>query len=74
LLREHGALHQARAGAHESLDERSRELAQVQEQQARLSTVDVPEGLRAALADAQGFRNSGQREQALAHEIAAAER
>lgn len=65
LLREHGALHQALAGARESLDERTRELAQVREQQARLSTVDVPEALRAALADAQGFRNSGQREQAL---------
>ncbi|WP_415749508.1 hypothetical protein [Burkholderia cenocepacia] len=34
----------------------------------------MPEALRAALADAQGFRNSGAREQALAHEIAAAER
>ena len=74
LLREYGALHQALAGARESLDERTRELAQVQEQQARLSTVDVPEALRAALADAQGFRNSGQREQALEQEIAAAER
>ncbi|HEM7805278.1 ATP-binding protein [Burkholderia cenocepacia] len=74
LLREHGALHQALAGARESLDERTRELAQVREQQARLSTVDVPQALRAALADAQGFRNSGPREQALAHDIAAAER
>ncbi|UQP47747.1 ATP-binding protein [Burkholderia cenocepacia] len=74
LLREHGALHQALAGARESLDERTRELAQVREQQARLSTVDVPQALRAALADAQGFRNSGSREQALAHDIAAAER
>jgi len=74
LLRDHGALHQALAGARESLDERTQELAQAQEQLARLSTVDVPEVLRAALADAQGFRSSGQREQALERDIAAAER
>ncbi|WP_175924198.1 ATP-binding protein [Burkholderia latens] len=74
LLRDHGALHQALAGAREALDERTRELAQVQDQLARLSTVEVPEVLRAALADAQGFRGSGQREQALERDIAAAER
>ncbi|AJY11355.1 AAA family ATPase [Burkholderia dolosa] len=74
LLREHGALHQALAGARESLDERTRELAQAQEQLARVSTVDVPEALRAALADAHGFRSSAQREQALERDIAVAER
>ncbi|WP_043175232.1 YhaN family protein, partial [Burkholderia ambifaria] len=74
LLRDHGALHQALAGARESLDERTQELAQAQEQLARVATVDVPEVLRAALADAQGFRSSGQREQALERDIAAAER
>ncbi|MBY4697312.1 AAA family ATPase [Burkholderia latens] len=74
LLRDHGALHQALAGAREALDERTQELAHVQDQLTRLSTVEVPEVLRAALADAQGFRGSGQREQALERDIAAAER
>ncbi|KVR86986.1 ATP-binding protein [Burkholderia vietnamiensis] len=52
LLRDHGALHQALSGARESLDERTRELAHAQEQLARVSTVDVPQALRTALADA----------------------
>ncbi|MGS0894483.1 AAA family ATPase [Burkholderia stagnalis] len=74
LLREHGALHQALVGARESLDERTRELEQTREQLTKLATAEVPEALRAALADAQGFRNSGVREQALEGDIAAAER
>jgi hypothetical protein len=74
LLRDHGALHQALSGARESLDERTRELAHAQEQLARVSTVDVPQALRTALADAQGLRGSAQREQALERDIAAAER
>ncbi|HDR9116203.1 TPA: AAA family ATPase, partial [Burkholderia territorii] len=74
LLRDHGALHQALAGARESLDERTQELAQAREQLARLSIVDVPEVLRAALADAQGFRGSVQRELTLERDIAGAER
>ncbi|KVN88815.1 chromosome segregation protein SMC [Burkholderia ubonensis] len=74
LLREHGALHQALIGARESLDEKVRELAQLQDQLDRLSTVEAPEALRIALADAQGFRNSASREQALEREVALAER
>ncbi|KVC68442.1 chromosome segregation protein SMC [Burkholderia ubonensis] len=74
LLRDHGALHQALIGAHESLDEKVRELAQLQDQLDRLSTVEAPEALRIALADAQGFRNSAAREQALEREVALAER
>ncbi|MFA8325888.1 ATP-binding protein [Burkholderia ubonensis] len=74
LLRDHGALHQALIGARESLDEKVRELAQLQDQLDRLSTVEAPEALRIALADAQGFRNSAAREQALEREVALAER
>ncbi|KVP42695.1 ATP-binding protein [Burkholderia ubonensis] len=74
LLREHGALHQALIGARESLDEKVRELAQLKDQLDRLSTVEAPEALRIALADAQGFRNSASREQALEREVALAER
>ncbi|KUZ63840.1 chromosome segregation protein SMC [Burkholderia ubonensis] len=74
LLRDHGALHQALIGARESLDEKVRELAQLQDQLDRLSTVEAPEALRIALADAQGFRNSASREQALEREVALAER
>ncbi|MGK8206274.1 AAA family ATPase [Burkholderia cenocepacia] len=74
LLREHGALHQALAGARESLDERTREFEQAQEQLTKLATIDVPEALRAALAEAQGFRTSGPREQALERDIVTAER
>ncbi|MBU9299780.1 chromosome segregation protein SMC [Burkholderia multivorans] len=74
LLREHGALHQALVGARHSLDERMREADQVREQLASVSTVDVPEALRAALVDARGLRNIGQREHALESEIASAER
>ncbi|KVS37966.1 ATP-binding protein [Burkholderia ubonensis] len=74
LLREHGALHQALIGARESLDEKVRELAQLKDQLDRLSTVEAPEALRIALADAQGFRNSASREQALEREVVLAER
>ncbi|HEF4777499.1 TPA: AAA family ATPase [Burkholderia multivorans] len=74
LLREHGALHQALVGARDSLDERMREADQVREQLASVSTVDVPEPLRAALVDARGLRNIGQREHALEAEIASAQR
>ncbi|KVG69344.1 ATP-binding protein [Burkholderia ubonensis] len=74
LLREHGALHQALIGARESLDEKVRELAQLKDQLDRLSTVEAPEALRIALADAQGFRNSASREQVLEREVALAER
>ncbi|AOK14942.1 chromosome segregation protein SMC [Burkholderia cepacia] len=74
LLREHGALHQALAGTRESLDEKVRELAQLKDQLDRLSTVEAPEALRIALADAQGFRNSASREQVLEREVALAER
>ncbi|WP_321874175.1 ATP-binding protein [Burkholderia ubonensis] len=74
LLREHGALHQALIGARDSLDEKGRELAQLKDQLDRLSTVEAPEALRTALADAQGFRNSASREQALEREVALAER
>ncbi|KWE87026.1 chromosome segregation protein SMC [Burkholderia ubonensis] len=74
LLREHGALQQALIGARESLDEKVRELAQLKDQLDRLSTVEAPEALRIALADAQGFRNSASREQALEREVVLAER
>ncbi|KWO43384.1 chromosome segregation protein SMC [Burkholderia ubonensis] len=74
LLREHGALHQALIGARESLDEKVRELAQLKDQLDRLPMVEAPEALRIALADAQGFRNSASREQALEREVALAER
>ncbi|KVN39960.1 chromosome segregation protein SMC [Burkholderia pyrrocinia] len=74
LLREHGALQQALLGAREALDERARELAQLRDQLAGLATVEVPDALRTALADAQGFRNSAPREQALEREVAASER
>ncbi|KVO19539.1 chromosome segregation protein SMC [Burkholderia ubonensis] len=74
LLREHGALQQALIGARESLDEKVRELAQLKDQLDRLPMVEAPEALRIALADAQGFRNSASREQALEREVALAER
>ncbi|MCS6468230.1 chromosome segregation protein SMC, partial [Burkholderia thailandensis] len=74
LLREHGALQQALLGAREALDERARELAQLRDQLAGLATVEVPDALRTALADAQGFRSSAPREQALEREVAASER
>ncbi|KVU86898.1 chromosome segregation protein SMC [Burkholderia ubonensis] len=74
LLREHGALRQALIGARESLDEKVRELAQLKDQLDRLPMVEAPEALRIALADAQGFRNSASREQALEREVALAER
>jgi len=51
-----------------------READQVREQLASVSTVDVPEPLRAALVDARGLRNIGQREHALEAEIASAQR
>ncbi|MBN3785460.1 YhaN family protein [Burkholderia sp. Ac-20353] len=74
LLRDHGALHQALIGARDAFDEKTRERAQLKDQLDGLSTVEVPDALRTALADAQGFRNSGQREQALDREVAAAAR
>ncbi|MGU7782294.1 AAA family ATPase [Burkholderia sp. PU8-34] len=74
LLREHGALHQALIGARDAFEEKTREHAQLSDRLDTLSTVDVPEALRAALADAQGFRSSGQREQALEREVVAAGR
>jgi hypothetical protein len=74
LLREHGALRQALAGAREALEEKERELAQLKDQLDRLPTVDVPEALRIALADAQGFRNSGSRELLLERAVDAASR
>ncbi|RQS63413.1 chromosome segregation protein SMC [Burkholderia sp. Bp8963] len=74
LLRDHGALHQALIGARDALDEKTRERGQLKDQLDGLSTVEVPDALRTALADAQGFRNSGQREQALDREVAAAAR
>ncbi|MGU7776319.1 AAA family ATPase [Burkholderia sp. MR1-5-21] len=73
-LRDHGALHQALIGARDALEEKAREHAQLGDRLDTLSTVDVPEALRSALADAQGFRSSGQREQALEREVVAAGR
>ncbi|WP_246791884.1 YhaN family protein [Burkholderia perseverans] len=70
LLHRRGALEQALDGARDALAERERELAQLSAQRAAIVADEVPHALRAALADAQGFRQGEAKERALAQALA----
>ncbi|MGA3845343.1 AAA family ATPase [Ralstonia nicotianae] len=74
LLREHGALYQALISAEEALDEKERDLAELQDQVGLLTIIAIPETLRAVLSTAQGFKGSDVKELSLERSVAAAER
>lgn len=74
LLREHGAVEQAVVGAKDALEEKERDLNKLKTQLSELKPTKVPAAFRLALSEAQGLKNSRDREAALLRAVSSAER